>query len=251
MRDNSIRACESLRSVLVRGSSIRRLVLFMGTPSSSTMTDRDQCAERSSACARAMCSELVALDEGIELMPQSIATAIARLHTCQTLQVSSLARGSTVVAHRGRGSDGGCLRLSGRARPSEAAVVADLRRLGVFRVPWTHFLEVMAPQSGHRQIAACGRECEIADRMRRTALAAFRTTPRCALPRRIRRGSNERCSERQACRNLAEKLAKNRSCSTQPAATLVAKGPGFESYSVACSSALAIRCEFGNCRVLQ
>lgn len=51
----------------------------------------------------------------------------------------------------------------------------------------------------------------------------------------------------------AEKLAKNRSCSTQPAATLVAKGPGFESYSVACSSgdALAIRCEFGNCRVLQ
>jgi len=51
----------------------------------------------------------------------------------------------------------------------------------------------------------------------------------------------------------AEKLAKTRSCSAQPTATLVAKGPGFESYSVACSSgdALAIRCEFGNCRVLQ
>jgi hypothetical protein len=51
----------------------------------------------------------------------------------------------------------------------------------------------------------------------------------------------------------AERLAKAKSCTDQPTATLVAKGPGFESYSVACSSgdALAIRCEFGNCRVLQ
>ena len=51
----------------------------------------------------------------------------------------------------------------------------------------------------------------------------------------------------------AEKLAKNRACAAQPLASLTAKGPGFETYSVPCSDgrAIAIRCEFGNCRVLQ
>ena len=48
----------------------------------------------------------------------------------------------------------------------------------------------------------------------------------------------------------AEKLAKSRSCAALPIASLVAKGPGFESYSVACNGgvSIAVRCEFGNCR---
>jgi len=51
----------------------------------------------------------------------------------------------------------------------------------------------------------------------------------------------------------AERLAKSRECAALPRATLVAKGPGFETYSVACASgdALSIRCEFGNCRELR
>jgi hypothetical protein len=51
----------------------------------------------------------------------------------------------------------------------------------------------------------------------------------------------------------AEKLAKNRACAAQPLASLSVKGPGFETYSVPCSNgqSIAIRCEFGNCRVLQ
>lgn len=51
----------------------------------------------------------------------------------------------------------------------------------------------------------------------------------------------------------AERLARAQSCSVQPVATLAAKGPGFETYSVACDNgdALAVRCEFGNCRVLR
>ncbi len=51
----------------------------------------------------------------------------------------------------------------------------------------------------------------------------------------------------------AERLARRQSCSEQPVASLAAKGPGFETYSVACANgdALAIRCEFGNCRVLR
>lgn len=51
----------------------------------------------------------------------------------------------------------------------------------------------------------------------------------------------------------AERLARSQSCSEQPLASLVAKGPGFETFSVACANgdALAIRCEFGNCRVLR
>ena len=51
----------------------------------------------------------------------------------------------------------------------------------------------------------------------------------------------------------AEKLAKSRACAPQPLASLSAKGPGFESYNVPCSNGrtIAIRCEFGNCRVLQ
>ncbi len=51
----------------------------------------------------------------------------------------------------------------------------------------------------------------------------------------------------------AERLARSQSCSEQPLAALAAKGPGFETYSVACANgdALAIRCEFGHCRVLR
>lgn len=51
----------------------------------------------------------------------------------------------------------------------------------------------------------------------------------------------------------AERLAREQSCHETPQATLLAKGGGFESYSVACTNgdALAIRCEFGNCRVLK
>lgn len=51
----------------------------------------------------------------------------------------------------------------------------------------------------------------------------------------------------------AERLARTQSCSSAPLASLVAKGPGFENYSVPCDNgdALAIRCEFGNCRVLR
>lgn len=51
----------------------------------------------------------------------------------------------------------------------------------------------------------------------------------------------------------AERLAREQACHAQPVAALAAKGPGFETYSVPCSNgdALAIRCEFGNCRVLR
>jgi hypothetical protein len=51
----------------------------------------------------------------------------------------------------------------------------------------------------------------------------------------------------------AERLAKSQSCSALPRAVLTGKGPGFETYSVACESgdALSMRCEFGNCRVLR
>lgn len=50
----------------------------------------------------------------------------------------------------------------------------------------------------------------------------------------------------------AERTAKSQSCIT-PRASLVEKGAGFEAYSVACDGGemLAIRCEFGNCRILR
>lgn len=51
----------------------------------------------------------------------------------------------------------------------------------------------------------------------------------------------------------AEELAREQRCNVQPRATLIGKGTGFETYSISCSNgdALAIRCESGNCRVLQ
>lgn len=51
----------------------------------------------------------------------------------------------------------------------------------------------------------------------------------------------------------AERLARSTSCAAEPRAALVAKGPGFETYSIACANgdALAVRCEFGNCRELK
>ena len=52
----------------------------------------------------------------------------------------------------------------------------------------------------------------------------------------------------------AERVAKNHSCGALPAATLVAKGPGYETYSVPCQTAgapLQVRCEFGNCRTVR
>ena len=50
-----------------------------------------------------------------------------------------------------------------------------------------------------------------------------------------------------------EQVAKQSRCSSTPIATLTASGPGFENYSVRCvnGDALAVRCDFGNCRALQ
>ncbi|MDM0116213.1 hypothetical protein QTI66_29020 [Variovorax sp. J22R133] len=50
----------------------------------------------------------------------------------------------------------------------------------------------------------------------------------------------------------AERIAKSQACTT-PSASMVEKGAGFEAYRVACGGGevLAIRCEFGNCRILR
>jgi hypothetical protein len=50
-----------------------------------------------------------------------------------------------------------------------------------------------------------------------------------------------------------ERLPEVKSCNVAPRAVLSGKGPGFETYNVACGSGdvLAVRCEFGNCRVLR
>lgn len=51
----------------------------------------------------------------------------------------------------------------------------------------------------------------------------------------------------------AEAVAREQRCAETPRASLVAKGPGFETYSVLCSNAnvMMLRCEFGNCRPLR
>ena len=51
----------------------------------------------------------------------------------------------------------------------------------------------------------------------------------------------------------SEHIARSQSCSTAPRAILNAKGPGFESYTVNCDNgeSLAMRCDFGQCRVLK
>lgn len=50
----------------------------------------------------------------------------------------------------------------------------------------------------------------------------------------------------------AEVVAKAGRCSLQPRAELTAKGPGYETYSVPCANGgtWAVRCDFGQCRVL-
>ena len=49
-----------------------------------------------------------------------------------------------------------------------------------------------------------------------------------------------------------ETLAKAGRCNLQPRAELTAKGPGYENYNVPCDNGgtWAVRCEFGQCRVL-
>lgn len=51
----------------------------------------------------------------------------------------------------------------------------------------------------------------------------------------------------------AEQLAKRLLCSANPIATLSARGPGFETYSVPCrnSDTMMVRCEYGQCRVMR
>jgi len=51
----------------------------------------------------------------------------------------------------------------------------------------------------------------------------------------------------------AEQYAKQQQCSASASASLVAKGAGFETYSLACANgdAMMVRCEFGNCRALR
>lgn len=52
---------------------------------------------------------------------------------------------------------------------------------------------------------------------------------------------------------VAERLARQLKCNDTSLATLVGKGAGYESYSMACTNGetLLIRCEFGNCRALK
>lgn len=51
----------------------------------------------------------------------------------------------------------------------------------------------------------------------------------------------------------AENYARGQSCNANPRAALVTKGPGYETFSVDCSSGdpILVRCEFGNCRTLR
>lgn len=51
----------------------------------------------------------------------------------------------------------------------------------------------------------------------------------------------------------ASRAAASAGCTQKSAPSLVGKGPGFESYTVACTNGdtLMLRCEFGNCRVLR
>lgn len=51
---------------------------------------------------------------------------------------------------------------------------------------------------------------------------------------------------------VVEQAAKASACHTSPQPKMVAKGPGFETYSVQCASSDVVmyRCELGNCRVL-
>jgi hypothetical protein len=53
--------------------------------------------------------------------------------------------------------------------------------------------------------------------------------------------------------NTIEHLAEAKACSSQPLAVLTGKGPGVESYTMACSNGdlISFRCEFGQCRVLK
>lgn len=51
----------------------------------------------------------------------------------------------------------------------------------------------------------------------------------------------------------ASRVAQGAQCHTNPIPILIGKGPGNETYSVACSNGdtLAVRCEFGTCRALK
>jgi hypothetical protein len=51
----------------------------------------------------------------------------------------------------------------------------------------------------------------------------------------------------------AESYARAQGCSATPRAALIAKGPGYETYSLACNSGdtIMVRCEYGNCRALR
>jgi len=51
----------------------------------------------------------------------------------------------------------------------------------------------------------------------------------------------------------AEQFARGQSCNTAPVASLVAKGPGYETFSMACTNGdtMMVRCEYGNCRTLR
>ncbi|MBU2288574.1 MAG: hypothetical protein KKC85_19375, partial [Gammaproteobacteria bacterium] len=51
----------------------------------------------------------------------------------------------------------------------------------------------------------------------------------------------------------AEQYAKAQRCAAVPIASMVSKGPGYETYTVACDggATLTVRCEFGHCRSSQ
>ena len=75
--------------------------------------------------------------------------------------------------------------------------------------------------------------------------AAQPAPPTPAAPKRMVAGGQESYQ--------VERMPEVKACNADPRALLTAKGPGFEAYSIACSNgdALAVRCEFGSCRVLR
>ena len=84
------------------------------------------------------------------------------------------------------------------------------------------------------------------------AARAAQTPPSLYQPQQLDRPAAPKAAAGQDLYQ-AEQFARTQNCGAAPKATMAAKGPGFETYSLPCpnGNTIMVRCEFGNCRVLR
>ncbi|MHB8847026.1 MAG: hypothetical protein ACYC43_01135 [Burkholderiales bacterium] len=158
-------------------------------------------------------------------------------------------------------TDGDCARLATQRSEAEAnlAKVSDMQNskangdaVGVFLIG-VPFSKLSGDYAG--EVARCKGEVEAIDTaqtLNKCKGVSLVSAPQASIPNSpIKSRSTNEMPEKYSY--VAEVYAKGQGCLPNASALLIGRGPGYETYTIACENgeSLPIRCDFGTCRVLK